>query len=220
MPLSKVNDWGFSDVRKMWMIYTMIQTMDDSDREKRLAAAAKKGDTGAFESLVRLHDPALRILSYRLLDQLWTEDVLQEAYLKAYRALDSFRAELGSFGGWLYGIVYRECLTELRRNHRHRLSPSEFLPERIDDQTPPDVAAAVTLDVGSALAALTEEQRAATILVDALGFDYQTAASILGIPRGTVASRLNHARTRLRSALSEEATKLHSSQERKVAPDE
>jgi RNA polymerase sigma-70 factor, ECF subfamily len=79
---------------------------------------AQRGDAPAFETLVRHYDPGLRALTFRLLgDRDRMDDALQEAYVKAFRALPGFRNE-SSFGTWLYRIAYNACLDELERSRR------------------------------------------------------------------------------------------------------
>ena len=140
-------------------------------------------------------------LAYRLLgDRDRMDDALQEAYVKAFRALPRFqrRAKVGT---WLYRIVYNTCLDELRKARRTAVEP---LDENVDQPggwaDPADVAAGRG-DLSRALATLPEQERAAVLLVDAQGFDYRDAAQVLGVPEGTVASRLNRARASLRAAL-------------------
>jgi RNA polymerase sigma-70 factor (ECF subfamily) len=162
---------------------------------------ARRGDQEAFAAVIRHYDPGLRALAYRLLgDRDRMDDALQEAYLKAFRALPRFqrRAKVGT---WLYRIVYNTCLDELRKARRTAVEP---LDENLDQPggwaDPADVAAGRG-DLSRALAALPEQERAAVLLVDAQGFDYRDAARVLGVPEGTVASRLNRARASLRVAL-------------------
>jgi RNA polymerase sigma-70 factor (ECF subfamily) len=164
-------------------------------------ALARAGDHDAFAALVRRVDEGLRALAYRLLgDRDRMDDALQEAYVRAFRALPGFRGD-SALATWLYRIVYNVCQEELRRSSRLRLV--EASTEAPD---PPSVAETVELRAGlaEALAALAPEDRAAVLLVDAQGFDYRAAAEILGVPEGTVASRLNRARALLRRALAEE----------------
>jgi RNA polymerase sigma-70 factor (ECF subfamily) len=163
---------------------------------------AQAGDAGAFEELVRSLDPEVRAFSHRTLGPAWSEDVLQDAYVRAFKGLSGYRAERGSFRVWLYRIVYRSCLDELRRTKRQRLvwvPALEDFPAR--NSLEPDVA--LRDELWRALGALSTEERACVVLVDGLGFDYETAASMLDVPRGTVASRLNRARPVLRQALRE-----------------
>jgi RNA polymerase sigma-70 factor, ECF subfamily len=163
-------------------------------------ALARAGDPDAFTALVRRVDDGLRALAYRLLgDRDRMDDALQEAYVRAFRALPRFRGE-AALATWLYRIVYNVCQEELRRSSRLRLV------EPVEAQDPASLAEAVEVRAGlaEALAALAPEDRAAVLLVDAQGFDYRAAAEILDVPEGTIASRLNRARALLRRALAEE----------------
>jgi RNA polymerase sigma-70 factor (ECF subfamily) len=164
--------------------------------EPMLLRHARRGDAQAFTALVRRHDDALRALAFRLLgDRAAMDDALQEAYVRAYRSLGTFEGRSG-FGTWLYRIVYRTCVDELRRRGRDELASLELAAT-------PDASSSVAarVDLAAALAALPPELRASVLLVDAQGFSYDEAAEILGIPAGTVASRLNRARAALRETL-------------------
>lgn len=160
---------------------------------------ARRGDQEAFAAVIRHYDPGLRALTFRLLgNRDLMDDVLQEAYVKAFRALPRFRGD-ARLGTWLYRIAYNACMDELRRSrHGRELPLDEALPSGSAD--PGDVAAGRG-DLAQALATLPPEERAAVLLVDAQGFDYRESARVLGIPEGTVASRLNRARATLRMAL-------------------
>ena len=149
-----------------------------------------------FENLLDRHEPMLRRVALGMLrDPHRVDDVLQETYLKAYRKLpvrfESDRQE----AVWLYRVLHRCCLDELRGRRRRPETPGEV------EQLAPDHDPGRSLAVAAALAELTPEARAVVLLVDLIGFDYESAALVLGIPRGTVASRLNAARSRLREAL-------------------
>jgi RNA polymerase sigma-70 factor, ECF subfamily len=157
-------------------------------------------DEASFEDLVRALDGETRAFSHRVLGPAWSEDVLQEAYLRAFRSLARFSPELGTFRSWLFRIVYRCCLDELRRRRRRPLpwdSALDALP------APAQPGLATRDELWRALGDLSEEERACVVLVDGLGFDYESAGRILDVPRGTVASRLNRARPLLRRALRE-----------------
>jgi RNA polymerase sigma-70 factor, ECF subfamily len=171
------------------------------DPDAAVIERAKRGDQEAFATVIRHYDPGLRALAYRVLgDTERMDDALQEAYVKAFRSLSSFRGE-SRLGTWLYRIVYNACLDELERSGRVIHLPLE---EAVDPPDPrPDLAETVARRSGlaDALAKLVPEERAAVLLVDAQGFDYRSAGQVLGIPEGTVASRLSHARAELRRAL-------------------
>jgi len=164
-------------------------------------ARARRGDQRAFALLVRHYDDGLRALAYRLLgDRDRMDDALQEAYVRAFRALPSFRGD-AAVGTWLYRIVYNACVDELRRERQ--VVPLERVRERPDPRPGPGEILPVRRLLADALAALPAADRAAVLLVDAQGFDYRSAAEILGVPEGTVASRLNRTRAVLRRFLSD-----------------
>jgi RNA polymerase sigma-70 factor (ECF subfamily) len=149
-----------------------------------------------FENLLDRHEARLRRVAYGMLgDAHRVDDVLQEAFLKAYRSLpDRFENDRVE-AAWLYRIVHRCCLDELRgRKRRREVAGVIELLAVVDDQD-------ASLVVAGALAELPERSRAVILLVDLIGLDYDTTALVLGVPRGTIASRLNAARAQLKAAL-------------------
>ncbi len=167
--------------------------------EAELLGRARRGDHRAFADLLRRYDEGLRALAYRILrDATLMDDALQEAYVKAYRALPRFRGESG-IGTWLYRIVHNACIDLLRRTRDVvPLGPNVVLA------TPGvDRSVIARLDVARALDQLSVEHRSVLVLVDALGFDYQDASEVLGVPIGTVRSRLARARHAMRRRLDE-----------------
>lgn len=161
---------------------------------------ARQGDHAAFTTLVRHYDERLRALAFRLLgDRSAMDDALQEAYVKAYRALPRFRPDRAAPGTWLYRIVYNACIDELRKRRDdpfdEQREEAHPLAAGVDEQVNDRDALA------TALATIPADQRAAVVLVDAEGFDYRSAAEILGVAEGTVASRVSRARAALRQAL-------------------
>ncbi len=168
---------------------------------RAVVARARRGDPDAFAQIVDRYDRDLRALAFRLLgDRHLMDDVLQESYVKAYRALPGFRG--GSrLGTWLYRIVYNACMDELRRAQKvASLHPDDELAQEAPNADPHE-AIGERSALGAALASLPPQERAAVLLVDAQGFDYAEAARILDVPPGTVASRLNRARATLRATL-------------------
>jgi RNA polymerase sigma-70 factor, ECF subfamily len=147
--------------------------------------------------IIRAEHVRLRRFAYALVGGDAVDDVLQTAYLNAFRAWPRFRHGEGAVQGWLFRIVHREALAELR-DRRHR--PVAAIN---------DVEAAGTFTqtierrrvVDRALARLTPEHRAVLMLVDAEGYSYREASKICDIPEGTVASRLSHARREMRALL-------------------
>ena len=155
-------------------------------------------DADGFLALIREHDLRHRRLAFRLLgDRHRMDDVLQEAYARAFRALPRFRGE-ASVATWLYRIVYNACLDDLRRSGaRKEVSLEEWRETRAARSD--DVEQ--RLDLEAALASLPVDLKGVVLLVDAEELSYEETAEILGIPAGTVASRLNRARGVLRAAL-------------------
>jgi RNA polymerase sigma-70 factor, ECF subfamily len=155
-------------------------------------------DADAFVRLVREYDLQHRRLAFRLLgDRDRMDDVLQDAYARAFRALPKFRGE-AALGTWLYRIVYNACLDELRRSGARKEVPLDEWRDRNLERTD---HVEERLDLEAALAALPVELRAVVLLVDADGLSYDEAAEVLGIPAGTIASRLSRARDGLKGAL-------------------
>jgi len=165
---------------------------------ERARALEAVSDRRRFEALVARHGPRLRGVAFTMLGAPEpVDDVLQEAFVRAYRKLPRHFESERQEAAWLYRIVFRCCLNELRRRRRRPeiLGLSTDRLNKAADGPSSDVA------VASMLAELPAEQRAVVLLVDLVGFDYEAAARILCIPRGTVASRLSAARTRLRAVL-------------------
>jgi RNA polymerase sigma-70 factor (ECF subfamily) len=164
-----------------------------------LLAQARRGDASAFGLLIRESGHSHRRLAFRLLgDRQRMDDALQEAYVRAFRALPGFGGR-AAFATWLYRIVYNACLDELRCGRARREVPLEkwrggVAADGVDER----------LDLEAALAALPLDLRAVVLLVDAEGLSYDEAAEVIGVPAGTIGSRLNRARDALRAALSPE----------------
>jgi RNA polymerase sigma-70 factor (ECF subfamily) len=170
-----------------------------------LLARLRSGDGRAFEELVtayqhRVFGVALRMLGRRA----EAEEVAQETFLRAHRALGEFRGE-ARLGTWLYAIASRLCLNRLASAPRQReRSDEEALRRRPADGA--DAAAALErrelqAALHAAIAALPDERRIVVILRDLEGLAYEEIAEVLGLPLNTVRSRLHRARLDLRATL-------------------
>ena len=170
-----------------------------------IVTAARRGDHQAFAAIVEHYDDRLRALAFHVLrDPQGLDDALQEAYVRAYRGLSTFRGS-SSLGTWLYRLTYTTCLNILRERSRRPPNAGVEVPDscgRSAGSTDPADLVAGADGFAALLASLPVEQRAVVVLVDAQGYTYAEAAEILGIPPGTVASRLAGAREKLRGALS------------------
>lgn len=170
--------------------------------EDGLVRRARRGDAAALAELLRRHDDQLRRLAFQLLeDPERIDDTMQEAYLRAFRGLPGFKGR-AALSTWLYRLTYNACLDELRRSRRR--PPAVSLDEIADPPAAgldPGEVLSYGAEVRAALMELPPDYRAVVWLVDAMGFDYAEAATILATRTGTVASRLNRARAALRATL-------------------
>jgi RNA polymerase sigma-70 factor (ECF subfamily) len=185
--------------------------------DEELAARAAAGDAGAFETLVGRYEARVYRLACRLTgSDVDAQDVLQEAFLAAYRGLASFRGA-ARFSTWLYRITTNAALMHRRaRQRRPSESLEEFLP-RFDEngQHAPEVAelaAASRADdlldgkllaeqARAALERLPDLYREVFVLRDLEELDTSEVASLLGIDAATVRQRVHRARLMLRGYL-------------------
>ncbi len=162
---------------------------------------ARVGDHEAFATVVRLYERRLRGIAYRVLgDRERIDDALQEAYVRAFRALPRFRGD-ARVGTWLFRITYNACLDELAKTRKTTHVPLDELVEQASEDPELESSLDARRELTSAFATLSSDERAAVFLVDVEGFDYAAASKVLDVPVGTVASRLNRARKTLRTAL-------------------
>lgn len=152
-----------------------------------------------FEELLRANDRRLRSLAYRIVGS-DVDDVLQQAYLKAFLQRSTFRGD-SSVATWLHRIVYTTALDHLRTTgRRDRLHQRTAGTDRVGD-TSDEVVDRLTLE--AALDELPVDQRAVLLLVDGQGMSYDDAAAVLDVAPGTIASRLSRARTAVRTRLAD-----------------
>ena len=157
---------------------------------------APPDDRARFERMLEGHERRLRRFAAGIVaDRDRLDDVLQEAYLKAYRKLPRRFDSAAHETAWLYRVVYRCCLDELRRRR-----PYELLDDVVAHAV--DVDRRLALD--RALRSLRPADRAAIFLVGVAGLDHAAAARVLGVPRGTFSWRLSVARSRFGDALAAE----------------
>lgn len=152
----------------------------------------------SFVATVREHEKSLRALAYRLVGNK-VDDVLQEAYLRAYRGLDGFQKR-STMRTWLHRIVYTTCVDELRKPQLIQF-PVDGADDVADGHSSPDTQVAASIDLANAMDGLPEPQRAAVWLVDGAGFTYKETADILEAPEGSVATWVSRGRSVLRASL-------------------
>ncbi|HEX9621257.1 MAG TPA: sigma-70 family RNA polymerase sigma factor [Polyangiaceae bacterium] len=180
-----------------------------SDRD--LVDAARDGDVEAFGTLVRRHQRRLFRLALHLLrDSAEAEDVTQEAFVRAYGALDRFDGRSEPFT-WMYRITVNLSLNVIRARKPRRNSTTPDDPRieglLVDSHHTTRDPAAHTADRELAVALcsgideLSDTLRTTLILVSMDGLSHAEAAEVLGCPEGTIAWRVHEARRKLRAHL-------------------
>lgn len=181
--------------------------------ETAMIEQAREGDLDAFNRLVvEYQDMAFNVAARLLGDEDAAEDMVQTAFISAYKSMNSFRG--GSFRAWVMRMVTNACYDELRRRKRRptiSLEPVNEDNEEMespawladDSPSPEDAMERVELEnaLQSCLQGLPEEFRAVVLLIDVEGLDYQEVSLAVGKPLGTVKSRVARARLKMRDCL-------------------
>jgi len=181
--------------------------------EPALIHSAQRGDLDSFNTLVLAYQDILFNTALRILgDEDQAADATQEAFLSAFRGINSFRG--GSFKAWLLRTVTNACYDELRRRKRRPTTPLEPDTGDGDEMDSPRWLADPSLTpeqrneadelehaIQHCLENLPVEFRAVVVMADIQGLDYVEVAASVRVPLGTVKSRLARARLRLRECL-------------------
>ena len=187
--------------------------MSDREIDQQLVERAQRGDKQAFELLVSKYQRKLaRLLSRFIRDSAEVEDVTQEAFIKAYRALPTFRGD-SAFYTWLYRIGINTAKNYLVAMGRRAPTTTEIDSEEAEDfedgdqlrdlNTPENelMSRQVAETVNQTLAELPEELRTAITLREIEGLSYEDIANIMNCPIGTVRSRIFRAREAIAAKL-------------------
>src|SRR4051794_20936532 len=189
-----------------------IQSADDAPlaEDMQLVQLIAAGDRAAFELLVRRHNRRLyRLARATLRDDAEAEDALQEAYLKAFRAMGQFRGD-ASLSTWLSRLVLNECLGRIRRHDRREnvipmvRSNDQVTDACVDDSESPDAAMAraqVRNLLERKVDELPDSFRTVFVMRSVEDLSVAETATLLGIPEETVRSRHFRAKSMLRAAL-------------------
>lgn len=180
--------------------------MSEREIDQRLVERAQGGEKQAFDQLVSKYQrKLLRLLSRFIRDPAEVEDVAQEAFIKAYRALPAFRGE-SAFYTWLYRIGINTAKNYLVAQGRRAPTTTEFDAEEAqgfedaeqlrDIDTPESLLLSKQIGstVNEAMEALPEELRTAIMLREIDGLSYDEIATLMQCPIGTVRSRIFRAR--------------------------
>ena len=187
-----------------------------TDSDLLLVQRAVSGDQRAFELLVtKYHRRVERLIGRMVRDAELVEDIAQETFIRAYRALPKFRGE-SQFYTWLYRIAVntaKKALVDLRRDpvvfeSSFKASDDDDETYRPDqelsnDETPETVLAAKEIGnaVNAAMEALPEDLRQAIVLREIEGLSYEDIAVMMNCPIGTVRSRIFRARESISSRI-------------------
>jgi len=187
--------------------------MSDRELDQQLVERAQRGDKRAFELLVSKYQRKLmRLLSRFVRDAAEVEDIAQEAFIKAYKALPSFRGD-SAFYTWLYRIGINTAKNHLSSTGRRVPTTTEYDAEEAevfedgdllrDINTPESVLMSkeIAETVNAAIERLPEELRTAIMLREIEGLSYEEIAAIMNCPIGTVRSRIFRAREEISARL-------------------
>ena len=175
-----------------------------------------RGDLSAFNQIVdRYQSQVYNVAARTLGSRVAAEDVTQETFISAYKAISGFRG--GSLRAWLLRIARNQCFDHLRSIKRR---PESSLEEAFDDtgfvqpasaDSLPETQA-LTAELGRAISraihALPLDQRITLLTIDVQGLSYEETAEAFGVSIGTVKSRLSRARSKVRDLLAREAELL------------
>jgi RNA polymerase sigma-70 factor (ECF subfamily) len=179
--------------------------------EKRLVTLCKKGDLNAYDQLMQRYEKKVYALCFRMAGNPHdAADLAQEAFLKAFRALPSFK-EQSQFSTWLYRIATNTCLDDRRKQAKRPQLVSMDKPLETDegqltltlaDNGPDPLASTLGSELQEEIQALLDklpfEQKLILVMRDLEGYSYEEIGTILDVNMGTVKSRLNRARARFR----------------------
>jgi RNA polymerase sigma-70 factor (ECF subfamily) len=173
------------------------------DDDAGLVELAREGDRAAFEKLYRRHRNRIFGLIWRLCggDPALAEDLLQEAFVRAWQKLDTFRGD-SRFGTWMHRLSANVALSD-RRSRMRRLGRETELDEVAERKAvgEQDVYAGQRMDLEQAIARLPERARSVLILFDIEGYSHAEIANITGMAVGSSKAQLHRARKLVRKEL-------------------
>ena len=183
--------------------------MSDADADALLVERVKRGDVKAFEMLVVKYQRRIeRLIGRMVRDVDLVQDIAQESFIRAYRAIPQFRGE-AAFYTWLYRIAVntaKKALMDMKRDplvlESYRSGGEEGEEtsraenELTDGETPEAILASkeIAAAVNAAIEALSEDLRQAITLREIEGLSYEEIAEVMSCPIGTVRSRIFRAR--------------------------
>lgn len=186
----------------------------NAPEERKLVEEARRGDAAAFRELVKRYQRRAYAVALGMLhDPDDARDMVQEAFLRVHRSLDSYTGD-AQFFTWMYRIVMNLCIDLLRKKRAEKVEFDDALAnDEVDDEAgiapkrlgfdPQRALADKELRgrIHGALAKLTPAHRAVLIMREVDGLSYQEMADTVGVSIGTIMSRLFHARKKMQKLL-------------------
>lgn len=177
----------------------------EAETDSALVEAARNGDVESYGLLVERYEAVAHRTAFMLGAGDDTADVVQDAFVKAYLALDRFRVH-EPFRPWLLTIVANETRNRWRWSSRHRTVPLSLIGDNLRQASPPTPEQVAedqetSRSLRDAVQALPRPQRDVIVCRYLLDLSEQDTAQVLGVPRGTVKSRLSRGLRALETAL-------------------
>jgi RNA polymerase sigma factor (sigma-70 family) len=170
-----------------------------------LIARCKAGDQEAHYRLYKLYSKAMYNVGLRIThSEEEAEDVLQEAFINAFRNIDSYRGD-ATFGAWLKRIVVNKAINAVNRK-KHDPIPDDNRWDVAEEDAPPEYGEGLTVDrVKRCMEELPDGYRTVLSLYLLEGYDHQEIGEIMGISESTSKSQLNRAKAKLRELLTKKS---------------
>jgi RNA polymerase sigma-70 factor (ECF subfamily) len=194
------------NVQGVWIVLEEVvacprhtDTLPEDD--EALVRRVVQGELEAFRELVdRYQDPVFRVVRSLSRSPAEWEDLAQDVFVAAYRALPDFDAARGLFKSWLFAIARNRCMNQTRRPAPLLV---EVLPSQMEERTPCDflLEREFVERLDQALDGLPDAQRVAFVMRELVGLSSEEVAEIEAVDVGTVRSRLSRAKAQLRAAL-------------------
>jgi RNA polymerase sigma-70 factor, ECF subfamily len=176
---------------------TPVRPTDTADEATRAALLARAGDPVAQAAFVRATQAEVWRFVAALVDPGAADDLTQDTYLRAFKALPDFEGR-STARTWLLGIARRTCADHLRAVQRRRRLEARIARQRPDTDTPDG---STLLALAELLADLPADRRSAFVLTQVVGLSYAEAAEVEEVPVGTIRSRVARARATLVAAV-------------------
>ena len=200
--------------------------LSNKEIDLSLVRRAKKGDYRAFDLLVLKYQSRVIATAFKFVkEKQLAEDIAQEAFIKSYKSIDSFREE-SSFYTWVYRITVntaKNYLVSSKRRDEVVISDlsrdDSFYPEKLDVDSPQEILKASELRdlIFETLSSLGEETRTALSLREFDGLSYEEIAEIVQCPVGTVRSRIFRGREMIEEVVGKHMDKNLINQNTKIS---